>query len=128
MGLGVVLLLCGACTGGRQIGNGSAPEDFMQFYQRFHRDSLFQRSRVRFPLDGYRIEGGRITAWSGADWAPHRNGLEAIDTTVYRIERLRGEGEIREKIYQDQGGLLIERHFRLLDQRWWLTFYLYVFL
>ena len=116
-----------SCTSRLQKASHKA-ENFEGFYQRFHKDSLFQMRRVQFPVDGYSIEGGQINAWSSEDWAMHKNGLSAIDTTVYRTERRVKEQEVRERIYQANSGMLIERHFRLIDYRWYLTFYLYVFL
>ncbi len=117
-----------ACSPKASYRSSKGNENFEGFYQRFHQDSLFQVSRTRFPLDGYSIEGGRIEGWEPEQWVMHKNGLEVIDTSIYLTERRLNPGEVRERIYQAQGGMLIERHFRLIDRRWWMTFYLYVFL
>lgn len=100
----------------------------MSFYQRFHQDSLFQIQRTRFPLDGYAIEGGNISPWKKEEWIMHKNGLENIDSQIYQTQRIERPGLMQEKIYQQDSGVLIERHFSLLQNRWFLTFYLYVFL
>ena len=118
--------LLGSCSGLQK--SSKRAEDFTSFYQRFHRDSLFQVQRVRFPVNGYAIEGGRISAWTKEDWSMHKNGLEQIDTSVYLTERYERHGIIQERIYQTDSGVLIERHFSKFQNQWFLTFYLYVFL
>ena len=35
-------------------------EDFDSFYLKFHRDTLFQISRIIFPLDGYNLDSENI--------------------------------------------------------------------
>ena len=121
-----LFFLCQACQGLKK--SAASVEDYQGFYQRFHRDSLFQLQRVRFPLDGYSIEGGQIKAWSEQDWVMHKNGLEQMDTSIYQTERYERHGHIHERIFQPNSGVMIERHFSLLNQQWFLTFYLYVFL
>lgn len=116
-----------ACTSSRS-GQISKGEDYFVFYQKFHQDSLFQVERVRFPLDGYSIEGGQITSWDENSWVMHKNGLADIDTSIYKTERNTRFGVIQERIYLPNSGMLIERHFSLLNKKWFLTFYLYIFL
>lgn len=121
------LIFLSACHSSKQSLH-SSPEAFLPFYERFHQDSLFQVQRVLFPLDGYSIEGGRITSWSLEDWAMHKNGLNNIDTAVYKTERIEHPGKIKERIYQPHSGVLIERQFSLVKNKWFLSLYLYIFL
>lgn len=123
----LLCISCWACQGTKKV-SAKKQESFDVFYQRFHRDSLFQIERVRFPLNGYAIEGGRVSSWSKAEWVMHKNGLEAIDTAIYQTERFTQHEVLQERIYQADSGVLIERHFSLLQNQWFLTFYLYVFL
>lgn len=106
----------------------SKDENFIAFYQRFHRDSLFQMERLAIPVDGYAIEGGSIQSWQREKWAMHKNGLTDMDTTIYTTQRVMEPQLIRERIFQANSSMLIERHFSLREKKWFLTFYLYVFL
>jgi hypothetical protein len=39
-------------------------EDFDKFYDKFHKDSIFQMSRIIFPLDGIKVEYDGEKKWS----------------------------------------------------------------
>ena len=43
-------------------------EDFDRFYDKFHKDSIFQISRIKFPLDGAKFDSGEEMKWSINNW------------------------------------------------------------
>lgn len=122
------LLLCVLSFSACLVGKRGGGENFSAFYQRFHRDSLFQMERLADPVDGYAIEGGSIQSWQTNQWAMHKNGLSDVDSTLYRTERIVEPQLVRERIFLPNSSMLIERHFSLREKKWFLTFYLYVFL
>ena len=53
----------------------SKPENFDKFYNRFHTDSTFQMSRIKFPLQGKIIQGDQETKWSRDNWIMMKPGF-----------------------------------------------------
>jgi hypothetical protein len=99
-------------------------EDFDDFYRKFNTDSLFQLSRVKFPLPGLNTEEmsvlDSIYFWEMEDWK--YVGLSKIDTSHFShiIENHRGlvREEVKSKSFL---GLVFRRKFEQIDGIWYLT-------
>lgn len=107
------------------------PENFPQFYDRFHRDSLFQLSRVQFPLPGLNtaIESDEQLAntadgpvnyrWTKSNWPLH-HAME--DTVTYKLKRKQSGALLVETIYIPDSDFIFIRKFRLIKNKWYLVY------
>ncbi len=105
----------------------SAIEDFDKFYKKFHSDSLFQLSRIDFPLEGLPafaeeqfFEEGSFE-WQKESWDLHRE-INYKEFPDINVEIVRKEAEVTE--FVDMGsGFGLERRFELRKQQWFLVYY-----
>lgn len=103
--------------------------DFYDFYQRFHNDSLFQMTHIIFPLKGLPREVDSTTyvkddfVWTEEDWILHKS----FDFEVSGFEREIkpfGPNMIQEKITHKKTGSGMTRRFaKLGDKDWNLIYY-----
>lgn len=103
-------------------------ESFETFYEQFHRDSLFQISRLQEPMQGLVIEGKSISQWGNRPWVMHRAGKGNLDPDIFKVEQDRVGDRLIERIYEPGSILYNERHFELINGKWFLTYYLNFFL
>lgn len=114
-----------------------ANEDFNAFHNQFTSDSLFQLSRVQFPLKGWSdeddIRGAKLLPkelkfndslsvnllWQKKGWLMQHT---LTDTAYRRV--LSGDKEITvEKIYLPDSEVIIHSVFRNINNRWFLVYY-----
>ena len=101
-------------------------ESFDKFYHRFHTDSLFQLSRIDFPLRGLPsfADESQFTEtyrWQQEDWDIHK----LIDTEEFpdlSKELTKEKTEIKEHVNMGNG-FGLERHFGLREDKWFLVYY-----
>lgn len=116
-------------------------ENFEVFYKRFYSDSLFQISRIIFPLKGfnsdeYDSELGKKNPpyfWKRKEW----KFLETLPQNYVRYEKKDWVEEYKkeikhnkdlsvlEKIFIVDSGYIDERIFKLIKGKWYLVFYSY---
>jgi hypothetical protein len=96
-------------------------EDFNTFYNRFHADSLFQMSRIKFPLQGLRVDGSEETQWSKNNWGLLTTKIYDVDTTEYRVSYKRTINDFTEKVWIENSGFWSEYKFKLIDNKWYLV-------
>jgi hypothetical protein len=62
-----ILIIFATCKPAKHITTNttvnSSGENFDEIYNRFHSDSLFQMSRIKFPLKGTSIDGNGEKKW-----------------------------------------------------------------
>ena len=106
------------------IGQDS-PEGFIDFYQKFHSDSLFQIERITWPLTGKGSRGEEdatpIPKWSKEDWRHHRR-LDTESGFDQSFEVL-SEDLVLEQIVAREGHYQIIRRFARLSGGWHLIYY-----
>lgn len=129
----VCILLLGsfyACSAKRTSHNQNKDthtnvENFANFYDRFLSDSLFQISRIKFPLPGINTEemtlDDSVYYWKKEEWVLHEK--TEIDTTVFNVRRTVTDTLAVEEIFLEDSGFLIRSEFRPIDGRWYLTYY-----
>ena len=103
-------------------------EKFNVFYEHFHSDSVFQISRIIFPLNGYEINENYNPIertdedfhWNKSDWKIHRkiNGTKDLKITTNQSDNL-----VVETIFIPNTGFEIVRKFKLINGKWFLIFY-----
>jgi len=124
-----IIVVCFSCampkeTQNRDIGTEmQQAEDFDEFYRKFHSDSIFQMSRIQFPLKGSNRDGFDESKWKKSTWEMHKVGVQEVDTTIFKIEIKKTDSLYTERIYVDQAGFDMTRTFELLDSKWYLTIY-----
>lgn len=100
----------------------SSVEDFDKFYNRFHTDSLFQISRVKFPIDGFCVSSDTVAKWSTQNWLMMRTRIYDVDTTKYKISYNKTDKTFTERVWIENAGLVTECRFELIGGKWWLVY------
>jgi len=104
----------------RNISNSSI-ENFDSFYDKFHKDSLFQISRLKFPLKGGRFEEDGEEKWTKKNWSMLKNKIYDVDTTEYKVSYERHEKNFKEKVWLEDSGFSFEYNFELINNKWFLV-------
>lgn len=96
------------------------PDDFYEFYDRFHEDEEFQIESIHFPLQGI-SDQGVDTLWQSTDWVLHRS----FDDYNGTFERsfLNLKGIVEERISDPDGQFGMVRRFSKMDGKWKLIYY-----
>lgn len=100
----------------------SATEDFDPFYDRFHRDSIFQLSRIKFPLLGSSVDSDGEMKWSNAHWDILRTKIYDIDTTIYNIDYKKTTHAFWQKFWIPNSGFWGEYRFEVINSKWYLVY------
>lgn len=103
------------------------PEGFLDFYQSFLTDSLYQMDHILFPLQGLPdkadssalVEGA--FRWQMEDWIMHRPIDEASGFSVNL--RAVTDTYVQENIRHESGLYGMERRFAYMDDGWYLIYY-----
>lgn len=111
---------------GMSVSENSLSTDFHAFYDRFHTDSLFQMSRVVFPLSGVVQEGDTVLTlvekqWLQEDWKIHKP-FDNYGGTFERTFSNMG-GIISESIVGNGGMFSLEKRYSKLAGEWHLIYY-----
>jgi hypothetical protein len=139
-----ILLLSNACKNNKQAPSaeaaiseaaisdqGETPSaEFMQFYEQFHADSIFQIEHISWPLPGElttQKDSSRITKepieWQLDKWTMHRK-INLSTGEFQRSWQFLGDLMVTERIIQIQSGFRLERRFaKASNGNWSLIFY-----
>lgn len=103
-------------------------KDFLDFYEKFSTDSVYQLGHVVFPLEGVRAPQnandtlGLTYQWQREDWKIHGTFDDADGTFSKEMIDLAGKMVI--EIISDESGLFsMERRFAKLSDGWNLIYY-----
>lgn len=134
----LALLLCFACknqpktaTETEQVTQTTVqvPQDFLDFYEKFHGDSLYQIGHIIWPLQGDMSEQVDSThyqkksaEWQQDNWRMQRTGYNPND---YILERsMLGDLMVIERIRAKSANYGLERRFaKQPDGEWALIYY-----
>ena len=99
-------------------------ESFENFNARFHADSAFQLTRIDFPLNGQQVDGFEEKGWTQGNWHVMKVPVGApIDTLEYKRTIESTDSSVSEEIWVEDSGFRVERTFKLINGKWFLTFY-----
>jgi hypothetical protein len=99
-------------------------ESFESFNIKFHNDSLFQISRIRFPLEGKQVDAFEERDWTLKNWVMLKVPVtDKVDTTEYKHTLKKTGAKVEELYWVDESGFSVERHFELEDSKWYLTYF-----
>jgi hypothetical protein len=97
-------------------------ENFDDFYSKFHSDSIFQMSRIKFPLKGKQIDGDGERGWSKEKWVLFKTPIYKVDTLKFRTEYKKTKTMFKEKVWIESSGFSFECRFELIDSKWYLVY------
>jgi hypothetical protein len=104
--------------------NIAGAESFDSFNTRFHADSVFQLTRIPFPIDGQCVNDVENSRWSKKNWEFLKTPVSLnADTAECRHSLIMTDTLVTEKFWIDQSGFKVERRFRLRDGKWFLVYY-----
>lgn len=122
-----LLFSCENHTESSEIAESNLPQDFLEFYDRFHRDSAFQMAHIEFPLPGLpaNTDAGeaRIQSffWQKKDWMIQKFMDE--ETSGFRREIfMMGETLVVEYMI-NSFNYRIQRRFSKRNNIWKLSYY-----
>ena len=104
------------------------PADFLEFYKKFHSDSLYQMAHIQFPLEGYPSQADEKTVaegtfrWTADKWLMHR--MEGFSDTLFtrKFESPLPE-MVTEILKQRNTPFAMYRRFYKRGNEWMLIFY-----
>jgi hypothetical protein len=97
-------------------------ENFDEFYHKFHTDSVFQKSRIKFPLQGKMINGQEEINWTKDNWMIMKTRIFDIDTVTYKISHEKTETSFYQKFWLEDSGQSAEYRFELIGNKWYLVY------
>ena len=100
----------------------SKVENFDKFYDRFHTDSAFQMSRIKFPLGGGYHTVDNSTKWTAENWHLMTTRVYDVDNNKYKATYSKTETSFTQKLWIDSAGLFVECRFELVDGKWFLVY------
>lgn len=131
-----LLFSCGGKTNTQTYENSvfdaenSVPMDFMDFYMKFHQDSMYQLKHIQFPLKGMPAMAIDLTQdsinnfyWQEEEWKVHRPFLGNEEEYLKEFRKI-SDNLISEFIIEKQMGYGMERRFAKLGGRWRLIYYM----
>jgi len=123
--LTVILLTLISCdkakTQEKRNTSNSSIENFDSFYDKFHKDSLFQISRLKFPLKGGPDSGDINEEWTKENWHILKVKIYDVDTTKYKVFYEKRDTSFTEKVWIEDSGFSSEYNFQLIDNKWFLV-------
>lgn len=100
------------------------PENFEVFNKKFHSDSLFQVSRVDFPIEGKHVTGFEQYNWTKKNWQFQAVPVaENTEMGEYEHSLVKTDTLIIEKFWIPNSGFEVERQFKLVHNKWFLVYY-----
>lgn len=113
--LKLLLFIC-ACNGAT---SSQQQESFKDFYQRFHEDSLFQVTRIQFPLPGINTDSmeldDTVFFWKEESWKTHNLPVSSSEIQINNI--IEKDTLVTEKITTNNPGFFIERTLVVMNSR-----------
>lgn len=104
---------------------GGIPDDFLEFYNRFHEDSIYQLDHISFPLKGFKVieevGGGETYTYVKEEWVSHKPFDDMGGTFNRSFEEF--GGIVAETIVANGGQFRSVRRFAKLSGEWNLIFY-----
>jgi len=99
-------------------------ENFEEFNRQFHSDSIFQLSRINFPIEGKLIEGFEKQNWTSKNWELMKIPvLEKSSLYNYKHSVRKTDEVVVEKFWIENSDFLVERRFKKIDGKWFLIYY-----
>ncbi|MDA3861251.1 MAG: hypothetical protein PF445_08485 [Melioribacteraceae bacterium] len=95
-------------------------ENWDEFYQTFHSDSLFQVSRLGENFVGKGFYGEKVEKITKDNWSFLRSGIYDVDSTKYKTEIIFEKNKVKTRVYVDNSGIDIQSTFKKYNGKWFL--------
>ncbi len=100
-------------------------EYFIDFYRNFNRDSVFQSSRINYPLKGEYYDALSDSdqveyTWTEKDSISYK--MHKFEKENYRLERKYMGEVVEEKVYLENSGFITVSKFQKIEGLWYLVF------
>ncbi|MCP4441113.1 MAG: DUF4348 domain-containing protein [Aureispira sp.] len=119
--IGLFLVACGN-TNGELPKDENGNEDFNAFYQKFYEDSLFQFTRIEFPMMGKDPKGGdERFFWTEENWSM-QNPIDP-DNDPELERKVVNQGDFVQEKLLVSNSFLIDRYYSLVGNKWYMTYY-----
>ena len=115
-----ILFVIGGC---KLFNKSSKIEDFPEFNKKFHHDTLFQLSRVDFPINGFFIDNNNEVSWTRDNWKIHKTPVGETQEGEYQVEVIKKDNLVIEKIWIENSEFYVERRFKKIDGKWYLVYF-----
>lgn len=110
-----------SCVQEKKNNSNSSVENFESFYDKFHNDSLFQLSRLNFPLKGGPVGGDTNEEWTKGNWRMLRTKIYDVETTQYKVSYEKQYNSFTEKVWLEDSGFSFEYKYELIGNKWFLV-------
>ena len=105
------------------------PKDFVEFFDKFHDDSVYQMAHILFPLEGLpsaQSDSDTLTTtryfWQKEGWKKHNRFTDPSHQFDHWYEVI-NDRVIEHWIQMKGTNLVIRRRFAKLDDGWYLIYY-----
>ena len=106
------------------------PQDFEEFYDRFHSDSLYQLDHIVFPLEGLPHSTGdgdttdvtKRFFWQREGWKKHNHFNDPSGQFEHWYE-VKGDRVVEHYLQIKGTKIVMHRRFAKLDDEWYLIYY-----
>ena len=98
-------------------------ENFKKFNAKFHSDSLFQISRINFPIDGKHIMGFSKEIWTKENWQILKKPIGGKVSKEFVQKTEITDSIVIEKIEIPNSGFHTEVRFKRIKYKWYLVYY-----
>lgn len=113
---------------GKLTEEAEIPKDFIEFYSKFHEDSLFQIDHITFPLEGLPPYADTLTMqlqefrWDKEGWRMHQLPDEKNIDMDKKWVKL-GDKVVVEIIHLNETKMAMQRRFAKTSRGWAMTYY-----
>lgn len=121
LAIGILITACGGNTNELpKDENGN--ENFNAFYQKFYEDSLFQLTRIEFPMMGKDPKGKEEKFfWTIENWSIQKPIDPDNDSEVER--KVINQGDFIQEKLLVSNSFLVDRYYSLVGNKWYMTYY-----
>lgn len=115
-----ILLGLLSCSGNKKIVD--AEENFDAFYDRFHTDMEFQKTRIQFPLAGGSAQMEGTIPWTKDNWITMKVKIYDVDTDEFEVKYRKTEDEFVQSFQLKGSGFSAEYRFKRINKKWYLVY------
>ena len=108
----------------KNVPSTASSEDFNTFYNRFHEDSAFQMSRIKFPIQGMYIDGNEEKKWDEKNWGLMKIKIYDVDKKQFKVYFKKTKKVFVQKVWIENSGFSSECRFKLTNKKWYLLYFL----
>lgn len=100
----------------------SSVENFDVFYDKFHSDSVFQMSRISFPLKGEKVDWNGQQQWTIKNWVTLKTKIYDVSTSEFKTDYKKTDSTFVQKFWLKDSGYFSEYRFELINKKWRLVY------